>query len=327
MTSESAMIGILKPITTYALVPIWFALLLYIITEILCIKKGISLREEVHQKNFGLVAATALLWLIAFWVPEKAYMPMNVISFRLLFIILAIIATIHFIVFYFSEMLAPNNTLRELGTGAGLSSSRHAVMTAAKMCKKDEDLTNDGAATIMMASTTTVLRNFLILTITGIVLNAFKFPPLFFWISMLSMFIICLVSHFLFNWRSSKAEAPEYSFFSPKNTIFFMIIVLVVFYLSIFAQDKLGFTGLYALTGLTGIIYGGAPIFVLLALMLTGKITVMIALYAAIIASSACIVSNIFYSYIAGAKKLSWYLSIAGAAAIFVGIGLMLILA
>jgi len=327
MPEQSTFLTFLKPITTYVLVPIWFALLIYIITEILCIKKGISLREEVHQKNFGLVSATALLWLVAFWMPPKLFMPLNVISFRLMFIIFAIITTIHFIVFYLSEILAPDNTLRELGIGAGLSSARHAIMTAAKMCKEDEDLTNDGAATIMMASTTTVLRNFLILAITGIVLNAFKFPPLFFWISMLSMFIICLISHFLFNWKSSKVEAPKYSFFSPKNTIFFMTIVLVVFYLSIFAQDKLGFAGLYTLTGLTGIIYGGAPIFVLLALMLTGKITVMVALYAAVIATSASIVSNIFYSYIAGAKRLSWYLLIAGASSIFIGVGLMLILA
>jgi len=326
MTEESLFLQVLKPITTYVLVPLWFAILIYIITEVLCIKKGISLRDGVHEKNFGLVAVTALLWLITFWIPERAYMPLNAISFSILFGIFATVLTLHFVVFYFSELFAPENTMRELGIGAGLTSVKHATTAAAKMCLEDEELAKDGTAIIMLTNTVIVLRNFAIIALLGLYLGILETIPVFFWVSMLAMGVICFVSHLIFNWKSQKAKAPEYSFFSPKNLLLSLLIFVVVYYLFVFAIGRFGSAGLYTLTGLTGFLYGGAPIFVVLALLHSGTIAAAVALNAAVIATMASIASNVFYSFLSGAKKLSIYLLISELIVISCGIVLMLLL-
>ena len=165
MPEQSYFMSILKPIATYALVPLWSALLLYIITEILCIKKGISLREGVKGKNFGLAAVTAILWIITSWIPSRIYLPQNAITLKIFTGIIALILTIKFVVFYFSELLAEENTLKELAIGSGIANARLVDTTVAKMVSEDDSLTNDGAATLFLENTVLIFRDFLIMSV------------------------------------------------------------------------------------------------------------------------------------------------------------------
>jgi uncharacterized membrane protein (DUF4010 family) len=326
MPEESATIQMLQPIAKYVLLPIWFALLVYIFTEILCIRKGIGLREGVHGKTFLMAGMSSIFWIATSVIPPTIMMPMDAIPIRTLMAIFSIVVTLHFIIFYLSEMIAPSNTLRELAVGAGILDTRIAVTKSAKMASKDEELANDSTATITLSNASMIIRNLAIMTIAGIAFNAYSFPPLFFWVSMLSMAIIFIVGHFFFSWKSEKKGKTEYSFFSPKNTMLVLIIVLVVYYLAFFANAKMGAIGLYIVIGLAGLLYGGIPISILLGLMLAGKISAMVALYATVIGTSASIFSGILYSYLAGAKKLATYLIIITAAAVAIGLGIMLIL-
>jgi uncharacterized membrane protein (DUF4010 family) len=325
--AESLFIQILKPVTNYALVPLWFALLAFIITEILVIKKGISLREGVKGKTFGLVIATAILWLARHFVPVEWYMPLEIITVKLMLGILATILTMKLAVFYFSEIAGSENSLKELGIGAGISESKIAVEDAIKLCKEDEGAVNDGVAVTMLENTTELLRNFVMLTVVIIALGALPYPPAYFTIPMLSMTLICLGVYIGFNWKSTHADAPEYSFFFPKKTMISMIAFIALYYLAFFAFDKLGYAGLYILLIICSIIYGSTTLFVILAMMLSGNLTVMSSMYAIVIMSAGSIMSNTLYSYIGGSKKLGFYLLITSAATILIGIGTMLVFA
>jgi hypothetical protein len=66
---------------------------------------------------------------------------------------------------------------------------------------------------------------------------------------------------------------------------------------------------------------------VILAMMLSGNLTVMSSMYAIVIMSAGSIMSNTLYSYIGGSKKLGFYLLITSAATILIGIGTMLVFA
>jgi uncharacterized membrane protein (DUF4010 family) len=327
MAEESFAIQILKPITTYVLLPLWFAILIYIITGITTIKKGISLREGVHHKTFWFVAITALLWLVTLWLPNNTYLPGNSITYQLFIGMIATIMTLYLGVFYFSELVAPENTLRELAIGAGITNTKLSLKNAIKMFKNDEDAVKDSAAMLMLTNTATILRNFIVMVIIGIFFKVFNTPPLFFWVSMISMAVVSVVAYFLFNWKSQKEEAEEYSFFSPKETIISVLLFFVFYQVGVWIFTKLSYVGLYMLTAILGVAYGGMPLFIIVALLLAKKVSVMVALYAVIIGTVASVASSSTYAFIGKSRKLGIYLAIAEASVILVGIGTLLVLA
>jgi hypothetical protein len=106
-----------------------------------------------------------------------------------------------------------------------------------------------------------------------------------------------------------------------------MIAFIALYYLAFFAFDKLGYAGLYILLVICSIIYGSTTLFVILALMLSGNLTVMASMYAIVIMSAGSLTSNILYAYLGGGKKLGFYLLITSAATILIGVGTMLFFA
>ena len=81
------------------------------------------------------------------------------------------------------------------------------------------------------------------------------------------------------------------------------------------------------LTAILGVAYGGMPLFIIVALLLAKKVSVMVALYAVIIGTVASVASSSTYAFIGKSRKLGIYLAIAEASVILVGIGTLLVLA
>lgn len=326
MTQElSTFATILKPIAEYVLVPLWFALLIFVITEALCIRRGISLREGVKGRTFLFVAVAALFWLATLWIPAEIMMPYQAISLRALTGIIAAIISLNLLVFYFSELIGPENTLVEMGICAGLVNHKLAGDTANSISADNEEAANTSASLLTLSSATTIFRDLIGISLIGIFMG-FEFPPLYFWATILVMGMTALVSFFIFRHRSGEEEAPEYSFFSPKDTILFLIIFIVGYYLILAASQKFAFAGLYGATALIGLMYGGVPAFAVGALLIAGHLTPEAAFFAVLVGAAASLLSAILYAFMSGSKKLGHYLAISGLAAISIGFALLMVL-
>lgn len=311
----------------YILFPVFIALLMYIATELLSRKQGISLSEEFHKKSFAISAAVVLGWLVYLLIPSEIYLPLETISIKFVFSIFMVVLSFQYIVFLLTNLVSRAKTVLGIGAGAGLIRSTLAVSIWANVCADNPDISHEGAASVMMANTIMVLRNFVIVWIVGAMMGLFIIPPTTFLAPMLAMFLFCAAISFV-NIRlgAQLAENQEIETFSLKAIGIFMAIFIVMYYLAIALIEKFDFVGLYILSGIAAFLYGSAHLFIIASLLMTHAISLEVALIAGVIVTAGSILSDIPYAYVAGAIDLVKLLLISEIIPVVIGIATLIYL-
>jgi len=308
-------------IARYIILPVWAGLLVYIITKIYAIRKGLTLEEEFHTKSFLVAIGIIFCWLLYAWIPSSMYLPLRVLSVKFVVGLFSLVFSVQYVVFIISSIFSPRKTLVGLGIGAGIIRSTLAVSVVGPMCASDDGLSHDGAASIMLANTIAVVRNFLIILIVGWFLGVFETLPLEFIVPMIVMAAGCFIAAAVnYKLGTGGEEEVEFNVLSVKNILMFIVVFLVMYYLAVGMLDKVGFLGFYVLSGAAGFLYGAAHLFIVTSLFFVEKISLEVAFIGAILVSAGSILSDIPYSYFAGANKLTKILLVSEIVPVVAGI-------
>ncbi len=302
------------------LLPIYFALILYVVLYFVAQRREVSLSDEFHSKSFYVSLAVIFGWFIYALIPAAIQLPLNVVSLRAIVLIAVLVLTVQYLVFLGVELFAPEKTILALGIGAGTIKSTLAVSVMAPLAAEDESLTYTAAASVMIANTVAVLRNFLIILIAGIFLGLFIIPPVFFLAPMFFMLISCGIIAYIFYKKSAETEPPEFDPISIKGTILFIVIFVLSYYIAFGIAQAQQFFGFYAMSGVAGFLYGAAHLFVITGLFFSKDLTLNVGLIGAVFVTAGSIISDIPYAYFNGAGKLTKTLIVAEAIPVAIGI-------
>jgi len=304
LTENAGVIG------RYILLPIWFALLLFILLEFFSRKKGVSLSEEFHTKSFTVSAGLILGWLIFIFLPSGIFLPLRHLTLRFVVGVLMLVITVQYLMFVALEFFSVGRTIITLGIGAGIIKSTLAAGIMGKLCADDEGMVFQGATSVMIANAVLVLRNFLIIFIVGAWLGLFIAPPAFFTVTMLVMFLGSAAAAAFFYHKGGTAPA-DFVIFSPKATLLFMAVFVAFYYLAMFVLKNFGYLSFYVLAMLAGFLYGGAHLFIVASALLLGKISLEAAFLGAVFVTFGSLLSDLPYAFINGARRLTMFLAIA----------------
>ena|GEM_PF-5131282 len=305
----------------YLLFPILIALLAYIATELLSRRQGVTLGEEFHKKSFAISASVVFGWLVYLLIPVEIYLPREEIGVKFVFGIFMIVLTFQYLVFVLTNMVSRAKSVLGIGAGAGLIRSTLAVSVWSSLCADDPRLAHEAAASVMMANTVMVLRNFMIIWVIGAVMGLFVIPPNIFLAPMLAMMLFCgAVSIANIKMGASIAEEQKVETFSLKAIGLFMAIFVVMYYLALALIDRFQFLGLYVLSGIAAFLYGSAHLFIIASLLITNVISLEVALIAAVIVTAGSVLSDLPYAYFAGAIELTKLLLVSEVMPVIAGI-------
>ncbi len=304
----------------FVLFPIYLTLILYVVLYFYSEKREMPLSEEFHKKSFFVSLAVIFGWFIYALIPSQIMLPLNIVSLKTVILISVLVLTVQYLVLLGVELFAPEKTIIALGIGAGAIRSTLAVSVMAPLAAEDESLTYTAAASVMIANTVAILRNFLIIFAVGIFLGLYIIPPVFFLAPMFFMLISCGIIAYILYKKSQETEPPEFDPISIKGTILFIAIFIVTYYVAFGIVQAQQFLGFYAMSGIAGFLYGAAHLFVLAGLFFSKDLTLNVGLIAAVFVTAGSIISDIPYSYFNGAEKLTKILIVAEAIPVAIGI-------
>ncbi|HIJ99052.1 TPA: DUF4010 domain-containing protein [archaeon] len=304
----------------FVLFPIYIALILYVILYFAARNREVPLSEEFHKKSFFVSLSVIFGWLIYALTPSTIKLPLEVISLRAVILIIVVVLTVQYLTYLGVELIAPEKTIVALGIGAGTIRSTLAVSVMAPLAAEDETLSYTAAASIMIANTVAVLRNFLIILVVGLFLGLYIIPPFFFLAPMFLMLIACGTIAFILYRKSQETEPVEFDPISIKGTILFIVIFVVSFYLAFGIAQAQQFIGFYAFSGIAGFLYGAAHLFVITGLFFSKTLTLNVGLIGAVFVTAGSIISDIPYAYLNGAEELTKILIVAEAIPVAIGI-------
>ena len=294
----------------YVLFPLWMALILFVLLEFLSRRKGISLSQEFHTQSFAVSAAVVLGWLVFFFIPSTIYLPLKQLTLRFVIGVFMLVFTTQYLMFIALEFFSVKRSVITLGIGAGILKSTLAAGVMGKICADDEGMSFQGATSIMIANAVLVLRNFLIIFVVGVWLGLFRFPPAFFTVPMLVMFLGSAIAAAFFYYKDGSSPA-EFKVLSSKSLVIFMAIFIAFYYLALFLLEHVGVLSFYALAGLAGFLYGGAHLFIVASALLLGKIGLEAAFLGAVFVTFGSLLSDLPYTFLTGAKRLTIILAAA----------------
>ena len=316
--------GTVGIIGVYVLLPIFVALVTYIVLELIANRQGVDLSVEFHKRSFALAIAVVFGWLVYMLVPQGMYLPLDVIEAKFIVGLFMMVMTFQYVVYILSKLIGGAKTLLGMGAGAGLIRTTLAVSIVGKMCAENPDMSYEGVASIMMANTVMIMRNFVIIWIVGAWLGLYAFPPAYFVGAMVAMLLTCGAITYANHLKGGGVETEEdVEIFSAKGLLIFMGIFIVMFYLAYGIIERAGFFGLYGLSGVAGFFYGSAHLFVVASLLFAKTITLEAALIAGVVVTAGSLMSDIPYAYFAGARDLTKLLLISEAIPIAVGLGVL----
>ncbi len=304
----------------FVLFPIYIALILYVILYFVARSREVPLSEEFHRKTFFVSLGVIFGWLIYAVTPSTIKLPLEVISLKSLVLISVIVLTVQYLVYLGVELFAPEKTIVALGVGAGTIRSTLAVSVMAPLAAEDETLTYTAAASVMIANTVAVLRNFLIIFFVGIFLGLYIIPPVFFLAPMFLMLVSCGIIAAILYRKSQEAEPVEFDPISIKGTVLFIAIFIVSYYVAFGIAQAQQFIGFYAFSGIAGFLYGAAHLFVIAGLFFSKTLTLNVGLIGAVFVTAGSIISDIPYAYLNGAEELTKILIVAEAIPVAIGL-------
>ncbi len=314
-------------IGTVILLPLLAAVILFGITYLYSKRKGITLDEEFHTKSFLLSVSFVFSWVFYFVIPETIKLPLADLSIRSILLILAIILTIQYLVMLGVSFFAPDKTIVALGIGAGCIKSTLAVSVMAPIAAENPDLTHTAAASVMIANTVAIFRNFIIIIVVGIFLGLFLIPPIFLLVPMSLMLISCLAIAGILYHKSKEEHKVQFDPVSLKGTFLFIVLFVVSYYIAYLILQAGSFFGFYGLSGIAGFLYGGAHLFVIAGLLFTKIVSLDVALAGAVFVTAASIISDIPYAYLNDAEELTKILIVAELVPFAIGIASLIFLA
>jgi uncharacterized membrane protein (DUF4010 family) len=311
----------------YLLFPLWVAIVAYIATELVSRRRGITLGEEFHTKSFIISASVVLGWMVFLLIPSEIYLPLEQIGVRFVYGVFMLVLTYQYFVFIFTSLVSRAKTALGMGAGAGLLRSTLAVSVWGSICAEDPNLSHEGAASIMMANTVMVLRNFVIVWVIGAFLGLFVFPPTLFVAPMAVLFLFCAgVTLANIKLGAEFTQEEEIETFSLRAIAIFMTVFIVMYYLAVALIERFQFAGIYVLSGVAAFLYGSAHLFIIASLLFTNIITIDVAFIAAVIVTAGSILSDLPYSIYAGADELTKLLLVSEAIPFAAGIAVLIYL-